>query len=290
MYELTNISRPSARSVLLDVQDDSVSDEEIDGREKQFFNQLVLANGTLKTTFAGRLSDVNTAINGLLTELGREVRILDIAVSSGITTYEWARALDGAEVVYSMDAFDLCVDGVIYSREDTFNVLVDSDNRPLQFEVLGRVVENSFGESISRKLKRFVPVAALRVAHGIYRHLPGAYTQRIPVKLVTRHLRKSKNIQVFEYDLESIEQLPRSYDVIRAANILNLAYFDTSFIKDAVLKVAARLNSGGYFCVVRTHSDASNHGTVFKKHSGGLRPILSIGSGSEIESIVASIR
>lgn len=252
-----------------------------DALEKRFFNQLVLANGTLKTTFARRLTDVDALCNEYLRALGEPVRLLDVAVSSGITTWEWVQALDAAGIDFELDAFDLCVDASIVSLGERLHVLCDSGGRPLQFEVSGRTIENTFGETWGRRLRRALPVTALRAWFALR---SGSADSRTPVQLVTRHLREPGRIRVFEHDLQNVRELESRYAMIRTANILNLAYFDRRFLEKSIADLASRLLGGGYLCIVRTHHDGSNHGTLFQRTEAGLKVVARIGDGSEVEA------
>ena len=252
-----------------------------DALEKRFFNQLVLANGTLKTTFARRLTDVDALCKDYLGAFGEPVRLLDVAVSSGVTTWEWMQALDAAGIDFELDAFDLCVDASIVSLGERLHVLCDSGGRPLQFEVAGRTIENTFGEDWGRRLRRAVPVAALRAWFALR---SGSAGNRIPVQLVTRHLREPGRVRVFEHDLQNIDALESRYVMIRAANILNLAYFDRRFLEKSIVGLASRLVDGGYLCIVRTHDDGTNHGTLFQRKHSGLEVVVRIGEGSEVEA------
>ena len=276
--------KPTARSVLLNAEIQSLDDDTADALERQFFNQLVLSNGTLKTTFANRLTDMDEMCTRQLADAGKPVTVLDVGVSSGVTTHEWSRSMAEAGIEFSLDAFDLCVDASILSAGDNFHVLRDSSGRPLQFEVFGRAVENTLGESWSRRIRRLVPVLALRAAHSLVSRNGGLRSE--DVQLVTRYLRRGGPVRVFEYDLQNVDRLERDYTIIRAANILNLAYFDVSFIETCVRKLKGKLEDGGYLCVVRTHSDGSNHGSLVRRTGEEYSVVGRVGDGSEIENIV----
>jgi len=284
-----NNERPTARSVLFDTPAANTSQVEIDNREKQFFNQLVLRNGTLKTTFAGRLHDLDRICNKYLESSDGGIQLLDVAVSSGVTTYEWTQALDAANIDYSMDAFDLCVDASIKSLSNNFHVLCDSSGYPLQFEFYGRSIENTLGETILRKLRRVLPVTLLRMSYRLKSSGRSNAVIGQSVQLVTHYLRHSNRIRVFEYDIKDIDELPKTYDMIRAANILNLAYFDENFLRASLSKLKGRLNDDGYLVVVRTHSDNSNHGTILRKENNRLVNVERVGNGSEVEALALSV-
>ena len=277
--------KPTARAVLINI-DPTMSRSNIDAMEQKFFNQLVLSNGTLKTTYADRLPDVDTACNSLLSESGQIVRLLDIGISSGVTTHEWVGALSRDQIEFKMDAFDLCMDASIVSFGRKFHVLIDSAHRPLQFEFLGRAESNFLGESIARKIRRGIPVVALRIGYSVCKLIFGTDGRMTPVKLVSNRLKSSPDVRIFEYDLSRVDELPGEYEMIRAANILNLAYFDDAFLSKSIAKIKRKLAENGYFCVVRTNSAGKNNGTIYQLSNGALKPVLQIGDGSEIDRLV----
>jgi hypothetical protein len=276
--------KPTARTVLLSAEFRALDREAADALERRFFNQLVLSNGTLKTTFSDRLTDVDTMCIRHLSGIDKTVTLLDVGVSSGVTTHEWSETMEKAGFNYSIDAFDLCVDASILSAGEHFHILRDSSTRPLQFELFGRAIENTLGETLSRKARRFLPILALRCGHFFVSKIKGLRAQ--DVQLVTRHLRQDGPVNVFEYDLQDVDLLDRNYTMIRAANILNLAYFDRSFIQSCIQKLSGKLEEDGYLCVVRTHADGINHGSLFQKTAGRFHTVGRVGEGSEIEDIV----
>ena len=88
-----NVKNPTAREVFL-TDRTGWSSELAQQVEESFFFQIRLPNGTKKTTYKNRLDDVATACNCLLATRPAPLRLMDLAISSGITTNEWMRALD----------------------------------------------------------------------------------------------------------------------------------------------------------------------------------------------------
>lgn len=70
-----------------------------------------MKNGTYKITLAHRLEDLNALVNSLLPR--RPLKIVDVAVSMGISTLEWVEALDNAGIEHSMTAGDVFVNGYL---------------------------------------------------------------------------------------------------------------------------------------------------------------------------------
>jgi chemotaxis methyl-accepting protein methylase len=75
----------------------------------------------------------------------------------------------------------------------------------------------------------------------------------------------------------------QSYDLVRAMNVLNRAYFSSSQICRAVAFIYASLNPGGIF-VVGSNSEARSRvrGTIYRKTGSGFESLFISHGGSEI--------
>jgi len=284
-----SLLKPTAREVLLKSGMADFTLEQKDAAEKRFFNQIKLANGTRKTTTVNRLTDINRLCNRILKKFDGDLELLDIGISSGVTTIEWMDSLNDTGVKYHLDGFDLCLDGYIRSVTNWFHVLCDSEGIPLEFELFGSSVDNYFGETFFRRIKRVIPVVFLRSIYRVSKVFGLGKKKMQPVRLVTHRLTESEKLRIFEFDISRAHELDKRYNMIRAANILNVEYFDREFLLDAVTKLVGRLVEGGFLCVVRTHADGSNHATVFQESRSSLDVVHRIGNGSEIEDVITEI-
>ena len=79
-----------------------------------------------------------------------------------------------------------------------------------------------------------------------------------------------------------------SFNVVRAANILNKEYFSDELIGNAIRSLKTVMDPGGIFIVVRTHADRSNHGSIYLNDKN-FQSIGVIGDGSEIDHVVKRI-
>lgn len=276
--------RPTARNVLgIDKQAvDSESD-----LETLFFNQLVLPNGTFKTTYPDRLRDVDEEICRFLLNRDHRVRLLDVGISSGVTTADWCSKLELAGIDFEMDAFDICVDAEITSYGEHIHALLDSSRRVLQYEIFGAAIGNTVSGTLGRRIKRVVPIFALRIFYWVLNSLAKP-TRRLPVKLVTRRLANIDSVNIFELDLMDVDSLEKNYDLIRVANLLNRSYFSDEFLLTAMDKLGRKLKEGGIICVVRTNSNNVNNSTFFQMQDGCLSVIGRTNNGSEIESLIVT--
>jgi hypothetical protein len=280
---------PTARAMF--PEDDQHADPAtLERMEDGFFFFLRLANGTKKTTYRNRLDDVVAASNRLLQRHPGPVRLMDLAISSGVSTQEWMRALDAQRVEYEMHGTDLCLFGTISSPGRGFHVLRDSRGRALQYEICGRPLANHFGYNLLSRMKRVPVVTLARAAFGLADVLvPGRIERsRRRIVLVTRGLQASGRLRLYEADVFDLARLGRKFHMIRAANILNRAYFTDEQLAAICHQLHACLEPGGYLVVVRTRGDRTqNDGSVFTLRADGRLEIVErFGAGSEIESIV----
>jgi hypothetical protein len=77
-------------------------------QEATFFTGVRLANGVYKTTADHRMDDLNeVALSRWHATAFRPKEIMDVGVSSGITTVEWLEALSGAGLKVRMVGTDV---------------------------------------------------------------------------------------------------------------------------------------------------------------------------------------
>src|SRR5687768_11687066 len=77
--------------------------------EKRFFQSVGLPNGTWKTTSYRRLDDLNALVQGFLPS-DRPLDVMDVAVSSGVSTLEWLESMERAGIECRMTAGDAAAD------------------------------------------------------------------------------------------------------------------------------------------------------------------------------------
>jgi SAM-dependent methyltransferase len=266
------------RSVLRDVYADVAVRS--DDTERRFFSRVKLRSGVFKTTESHRLDDVNRLAAQLLPDK-RPLELMDVAISSGITTLEWSQQLTAAGIAHHLVAGDSNIEGEWLSFAGV-DVLLDGDRREVLFaDLFGRGVDVS-GSSIRaalamraiRMLARASRPLRLRVRH---------------VELVTPRLRECPTVSVIEDDIFTRrKELTGRFDAVRAANILNRHYFDDAQIRAAVANLRNRLRPDGLLIVCRTHDDGTNHGAFLRRASNGWVVVARIGDGSEIEDLIDS--
>jgi len=256
-----------------------------DSEEADFFAGIRLSNKTYKKTATGRLRDLDAIVIRLARGKGwHNPAVLDVGVSSGVTTLELQEAMvaDGFEPKFI--GTDIAINAWIVRIAPGIRVLVDSRDRPLQYEL--------FGIGLRAWNRRLDYVTGYRLLTRLARHFvhTGSNLNRQAVKLISRRTNAARAVlEIVEGDLSVPNQsFKKRFDIIRAANILNRGYFDPEKLLGMIgnLKDYAR-GPGSLIVVNRTHDDGINHGTVFETTpDGGLRAVERIGSGSEIEGLM----
>jgi hypothetical protein len=226
----------------------------------------MLPNGTFKTTERHRLDDLNEFSLPFIRAFGRPVKIMDVAVSSGSTTIEWRRQLEESGVSCEITATDKTPCAYELTMLPGITAFVDENRVPLHFSV--------FGRGVSPRVR------------GIY--APAKFLLRKMLKAnrqpLVNKLSFSADLQIHEEDLllPNRPEWMGAFDVVRAANILNLAYFSEKQLRSILLTLQQRLTPAGLLIVSRTReNDGKNEAAIFR----GLSPIATLNGGSEITGL-----
>jgi len=265
------------RSLIRDVFGDGATPS-VDA-EFQLFTRMRLPSGVHKTTEARRLDDLNERALRVL-PADRPLDLMDVAVSTAITTLEWSEQLAAAGIDHRLLAGDSHIDATWLSLPFS-DLLLDGDcNQLLLAVVMGRSVD-ALGSSWRSALVIPVLKTAVRLSKAM----------RVPmrhVELVSPRVRGYPAIDVVEDDIFMTRpELRGRFHVVRAANILNRGYFDDARLRAAVAGLRERLRPGGILIVCRTLEDGSNHGSFFKADGEGWTVVDRIGDGSQIERLIA---
>jgi hypothetical protein len=267
------------RPVIREVYDENAHPSE--ETEELFFTRIRLPNGVYKTTEAHRLDDLNQLVTRLL-PAERPLALMDVGISSGITTLDWSEQLTGAGVAHQIVAGDSHTGGEWLSLGWT-DLLFDRDRRDLLYADLFGFGLNVSSDSIHSALV----ARALKLLARLSRFLRPELRY---VELVSPRLRDCRAITVVEDDIFNRRpEMTGRFHALRAANILNRGYFDDPHLREAVANLQDRLRQGGLFIVCRTRPDGTNHGTVFQLARGRSAAVARIGDGSEIEDLILSL-
>jgi len=257
--------------------------------EDAFFAKLRLPNGTYKTTGHGRLHALDAWLAQRMP--ASAARLLDVAVSSGVTTVDLIETLRAHGHTPHVTACDLCITAYIRDAAPGLEVLLDSKGRVLQLStpalVKGRPhdPQGSFARAMLAKAFR-----ATEWFCGDGEGLPKK-TDR-PVQLISRKLLAQSDVEVAEHDLfEARPEWSGRFDVIRAANILNKDYFDDTQLLHLAHQLGGYLREGGRLLVARTDEANVTTASLFTRPTDGKFALVDrYGAGSLIESLLLSGR
>jgi len=274
---------PTARQLYRSTRRANGTDQE--SLERSFFTSIRLKNGTYKTTHGRRLDDLNDLVSRCLPR-GRRLDLMDVAVSSGITTVEWMSSLDRLGIEYHMTAGDLTLHAWLVSLGRHLHVLVDRDQHPLQYDVFGRAVPSPpWGR---QRALYGMPIMLLNfmLATG---YAQAGITRR-PLTLVSPRLSERRNVEFVEDDITKTAGWARRFTAVLAANILNRGYFEDRMLADIVARLRSRLADGGLLIVCRTDDESANRATVFSlDEHRRFRVVARLNDGAEIEPLVLSL-
>lgn len=295
----TKLRVPTARMIYLSAAARDVETQE--ELERNFFSSLRLKNGTYKFTYSHRLDDLNDLVAKYLPAV-RPLQLMDVAVSSGISTLEWISSLNQAGVAHHIMAGDLCVNAYLLSLGRHLHVLVDGTGYPLQFDIYGSTAPNPPGKCFSTRY--FLPLLLLRTALlRNFARLRAACAKTVgservrhhgitcrAIALVSPRLRKSLSLDIIEDDILGNSSLQNRFHILRAANILNRTYFTDDVLRKMIINLRSRLLSGGLLILCRTNEHNANNGTIFTLNQTGRFEVTArIGAGSEIEDMVLEL-
>lgn len=248
--------------------------------EDSFFHSLVLRNGTFKTTWHHRLDDLNVMVEPFLPS-GKPLEILDVAVSSGISTVEWLEFLDRIGIECHMTAGDAVIDAFLVTA-GPLRGLFDRTWHLMQLEVRGQAVR--MPQPRRRDRLRFSPLVLL---------VKAAARLGMPhraLKLVSPSLTAHPRIDVVEDDILNDRRWPRRFDVLRAANVLNRCYFNDGMLEKMLRNLRSRLAPRGLLIVCRTTEEGRNDATLFRlAEDRSFRKLATLNEGSEVAELVLSL-
>lgn len=257
--------------------------------EDEFFWQIQLASGVFKATNHHRLDDTFAMIRQALPPEMTQLRILDVACSSGISTVELHSALKRPGLTVETIGTDIATKlmHVVVARDQA--LVHDGDGNILGAEIDGMLINRHPNRAVRlhhpwrvRQARRLI---AEHERRGAFRPPAGAPVTEVP--LVTLAVERTPGVEVVEEDLLR-PRVAGAFDLIRAANVLNRGYFGDVQLRACVAALLGRLRLGGLLFVVRT-AGRTNHGTLWRWTATGLAVVERIGNGSEIAALAEDV-
>lgn len=277
--------------VFLNLPPDRIAPE----AEEEFFTSIKLRNGTYKTTSRRRFADINHELRNLIESGAINVEhVMDIGISSGSNTVELYQEIGFAGRKSRIIATDLMPEACLVKVFPGCFALTDSTGYPLRYDISRWSISPWVVGSDYRK-GFFIVRKAINMVLGwrARKVLAGPASARVQnVELVTPVLRRHADIAVRKDDITQYNHaFDGKFSFIRAANILNNAYFSDVALMAIVDNIRRYLATPrAALLVLRTHADGANHGTLFGVEQGGGCDIIQrFGRGSEVEDIVLKV-
>jgi len=245
---------------------------------KAFYKQVLLPNGTFKTTDRHRLDEVNSFSLPFIQALKRNhLKLMDTAVSSGVTTIEWSKQLEIAGLSFEIIATDKVLSANLLTIAPGVKALVDDTGSALHFDF--------FGHGMSPRISP-TPLAPLK---AVLRFLFMVTRKRSKPSVLVPLMMPRNGITAEADDLLSPtpKKWLEAFDVVRAANILHKAYFDSPELALAIKNLQRRLSPGGLLIISRTREhDGKNEASILRHDGGTLSIIGRLNGGSEVEFLL----
>lgn len=281
----SSIKFPRAREFYFPVEE--LSEETSAMLEAQFFRMIRLPNGTYKTTAAHRLREVDSSLCQCLKDMPKDLNVLDVAISSGVTSLELLDTLTQQGFKPRLTASDLSIHAVLSRLAGGLEVLCDSNGHILQLArpplVKGRP-HDPFTSLFRAALQGSIVFLETLIRIGIL-HCRDSKE----ITLVSPRLLNRPEITIVQYDLNDDKpEWHAQFDVVRAANILNDSYFSPPILRRMFTHLSSYVRPNGFLVLSRTmDDDNSTHGTIFTPMGDGkLSVVCRIGEGSELEYLI----
>jgi len=256
---------------------------------------LRTSNGTFRTTFRNRFPDVDAKAMewiGRSFDPAAPLSVQDRAVSSGLTSYEWAQVLFRSFPAAQFEASDLLVELLELSLDNGETYIVEPNGAPLQYIQPPYVVALYHPESWRNPWLRWVGTQArkrfdslplpkdwMRTASG-----PGYKVAHISCVHPEAQL-LARTHPNFRFQVRSVfDRMPGACHVMRTMNILNPSYFSPEQLREGFRTVFDTLQPGGLWIAGRTlEEDLSNHVSFLRRLDKGWEVLDRIGKGWELE-------
>ena len=270
-------------------------------REAKLCKEMRAANGSLKTTARHRLSVVSQLFFDIVARRNLRPRtIVDIGVSSGITTLDWLDDFERHGLDVRMTATDLTINVYFVKILPFLAILVDSNGHVLQIELFRRGIRpwtagrREYVSGAVAFKKALLGVCRFRLKqldvrfpiHGVHGSAPSVIEG--PYRFVTPELRNRADVILREEDISQaqVAAVPWAADAIRLSNILLLVYFSPEQVCQIVKRVVARCRGENSLVILcRNMPDGSIHASILRMVASGKFEVEArLGPGSEVES------
>lgn len=249
--------------------------------------QDVRISDVTKFTFPGRLKSSQSRICEYLNAnpVSDEIKILDVGASDGITTQELSIALSDS----GMSNFKITI-GELNPFLERFRKLGVTEYRapngdPVQLRI------GMLAWRLPTPDKRSAVLSRLFISQYLkLNQFRKALVNQGKIWLISPVVRHNSKIEIKQMDCFQYNSVfANSFNVIRASNILNLTYFGSKKIGQALKNLTKYLKDGGILLVSRNADETPSieNGSIFKKESNLLKRVADFGDGSEVASLIS---
>jgi len=268
--------------------------------EDAFYRSIRTSNGSWKATEHNRLDGMNEVFfRSASHKLPPRPVVMDIGVSSGISTFEWLLEFERRAIPVDAIASDRTL--VVYLADLGFGLraVLERSGHILQVEAanIGFRVwcgkrDYLTGSFVFRRALDLFARARLTRAQ-LPLPISAASASRVisgPHVLICPQLRGRQNVVIEEDDILQPPTPARSKaaDVIRLANIMQRTYFSDDQLRTIAENVRARCRGDGAFVVLCRNRGLSLEGSILRASSSGFVILDRLGPGSEAERYFCS--
>lgn len=251
--------------------------------EAIFYKGIKTSNGTRKTTDVRRLDAIDDLFFDTLDRLQLSPQIImDVGISSGVTTFEWLEKFKRRGLKVSMIATDLVVSVYLVRISKMIRALVERNGHILQIEVF-RIGVRSYVRWRDYFFGGFIWRTALRCfVRSKLRNAPWDG----PYYLVSPLLRECDGVVLRDDNIfqPNPPDLIGCADVIRAANLIQHAYFSETEIRRAARNLRERCRGEGSLIIVCRNLRGRLEGSILRMvNTGEFVVEARLGGGSEVE-------
>jgi chemotaxis methyl-accepting protein methylase len=241
-------------------------------------SRVKVENKTSKQTDYGRFSGLDAHVLELLSNHNSKVSFHDVAVSSGITSFELYKLLKESGIGFRLTVSDLY--SVYEMAGGLLKRIYGASGTLKKAYLFGIVIDDQV------KSRFFISKYLHRVLSKINFSGPGEREKLFLFDNQLLALIEQGDVRFVDYDIFETK-IDEKYGYVRCMNILNNVYFSEEKIECGLKNIFESLEDGGIFQVGRTDSDNGNQVTFYRKSGQQLVPVRVYGGGSEISGIVA---
>jgi hypothetical protein len=273
--------------------------------------QMRLASGVYRTTFRGRLRDLDRFVIELLGkryDRQAALEVHDWAASDCLTSAEWAESLLQRFPKAHLHASDLTLFLLEVELPRGGAFILERDGEPLQYLRPPFVIRLNPPEPksllVNRLLSHQARARLTRMRATLI--IPEDWLDSSAVTLTVPPFNLRK-ISVIHPDAEALQSrdprfsierhsvfsaLPQPVDIIRSMNIFNRTYFPTERLTEGAQAIWRSLKPSGWWIVGRTWREdpPAHHVSVLEKTPSGFQLVERYGDGSEVESLALELK